>query len=82
MDYHACSARQGLSDSLCPREKQTPGKLTDNGSHIAKKVLDDTHPTEKLEHGVGITPHAGVGIASGNHASNTRPSPFRATHAV
>jgi hypothetical protein len=72
----------GLVRQFVPRRKTNLRELTDNGSHIAKKVLDDTHPTEKLEHGVGITPHAGVGIASGNHASNTRPPPFRATNAV
>ena len=42
-------------------EQKLPGRIN-NGS-IAKKVLDDVHPTEKLEHRRGDHAFAGVDIA-------------------
>jgi hypothetical protein len=44
--------------------QKLPGRIN-NGS-IAKKVLDDVHPTEKLEHRRGDHAFAGVDIAEGH----------------
>ena len=51
--------------------QKLPGRIN-NGS-IAKKVLDDVHPTEKLEHRRGDHAFAGVDIAEdrSNRTSRT-----------